>query len=339
MKIKKNIDIQFKDHLPVPKYRQIIQAIELKINEGELKKGDKIPSLNMFCKQYGLSQDTVLMAYKELKAKGIITSQVGKGYFIQKENTDFKHNILLLFDRLTAYKEELYDAFKEALKNDGSEQIFFHHNNLKMFQSILESSNGNYSEYVVMPVNHPDAVTAISKLPSGKVFILDQGRKQYRNSYPFVCQDFERDIYRILKSNAHLVGKYQRMILVIRHQKSHFRDIATGFRDFCRQHPIKFEVVQEIGLFDIQSGDAFVVVDDRDLEFLVRYSMEHKMALGSAFGIISYNETSMKGIVGSGITTISTDFTQMGKSMATMILNHQSLKIDNPFRMNIRNSF
>jgi DNA-binding transcriptional regulator YhcF (GntR family) len=339
MKEKENFDIQFEDHLPVPKYRQIIQAIELKINEGELKKGDKLPSLNMFCKQYSLSQDTVLMAYNELKSKGIITSQVGKGYFIQKENTDFKHNILLLFDRLTAYKEELYDAFKEALKNDGSEQIFFHHNNLKMFQTILEGAVGNYSEYVVMPVNHPDAFAAIGKLPTGKVFILDQGRKQYKNSYPYVCQDFERDIYRILKSNAQLVGKYQRMILVIRHQKSHFRDIATGFRDFCRLHPIKFEVVQDLRLFDIQPDDAFVVVDDRDLEFLVRYSMEHKMVLGSAMGILSYNETSMKGIVGSGITTISTDFTEMGKSMAAMILNHQNLKIDNPFRMNIRNSF
>ena len=106
--MRKNIDIQFEDNLSVPKYRQIIDAIQQKIKTGELKKGDKIPSLNMFFKQYGLSQDTVLMAYNELKAKGIIMSQVGKGYFIQNENTDFKHKVLLVFDRLTAYKEELY---------------------------------------------------------------------------------------------------------------------------------------------------------------------------------------------------------------------------------------
>ena len=88
--MRKNIDIQFENNQAVPKYRQIIDAIQQKIKAGDLKKGDKIPSLNMFCKQYGLSQDTVLMAYNELKAKGIITSQVGKGYFIQNENTDFK---------------------------------------------------------------------------------------------------------------------------------------------------------------------------------------------------------------------------------------------------------
>ena len=173
--MRKNIDIQFEDNLATPKYRQIIEAIHLKINAGELKKGDQLPSLNHLCKQYGLSQDTILMAYSELKTKGIITSQVGKGYFIQNENTDIKHNVLLVFDRLTAYKEELYDSFKEVLKKDGSEQIFFHHNNLKMFQTIIEGAVGEYSEYVIMPVDHPDAINLIGKLPVNKVFILDQG--------------------------------------------------------------------------------------------------------------------------------------------------------------------
>jgi len=337
--MRKHIDIQFEDNLSIPKYRQIIDAIQQKIKAGELKKGDKIPSLNMFCRQYGLSQDTVLMAYSELKSKGVITSQVGKGYFIQNENTDFRHKVLLVFDRLTAYKEELYDSFKDALKKDGSEQIFFHHNNLKMFQTIIDGSIGDYSEYVIMPIDHPDAMATIGKLPASKVFILDQGRKQYKDLYPYVCQDFECDIYRVLKQNALLVSKYQRMVLVIRHQKSHFKDIATGFRDYCKKHPVPFEIVLDIKSFEIKNDDAFVVVDDRDLEFLVRYSIEHQLQLGSDIGIVSYNETSLKGIVASGITTISTDFAQMGKSMAQMILNHQKLKLDNPFRMNKRSSF
>jgi len=246
---------------------------------------------------------------------------------------------LLVFDRLTAYKEELYDSFKEALKKDGNEQIFFHHNNLKMFQTIIEGAVGEFSEYVIMPIDHPDAVSIIDKLPSNKIFILDQGRKQYNNLYPYVCQDFECDIYRILKMNALLVDKYQRMVLVIRHMKSHYKDIVTGFRDFCKQHPIDSEVVTDIKSFEIKPGDAFVVVDDRDLEFLVRYSIEKQIIMGSEMGIVSYNEAPLKGIVASGITTISTDFAQMGKSMAEMILNHQKLKIDNPFLLLKRASF
>ncbi|MDO9614641.1 MAG: substrate-binding domain-containing protein, partial [Bacteroidota bacterium] len=233
----------------------------------------------------------------------------------------------------------LYDSFKEALQKDGSEQIFFHHNNLKMFQTIIDGSIGDYSEYVIMPIDHPDVMTTITKLPASKVFILDQGRKQYKDIYPFVCQDFERDIYRVLKQNSELVSKYQRMILVIRHQKSHFKDIITGFRDYCKQHPIPSEIVVDLKTFEIKPGDAFVVVDDRDLEFLVRYSIECQLQLGADLGIVSYNETPLKGIVASGITTISTDFAQMGKTMAEMILNHQKLKLDNPFLMYRRESF
>lgn len=335
----KNIEIQFEDDSITPKYRQIIGAIQLKINAGELKKGDRLPSLNQWTKQYGLSQDTVLMAYNDLKSKGIIMSQVGKGYFVQSEKSDYQHKVLLVFDRLTAYKEELYDSFKAALKKDGIEQIFFHHNNPKMFQTIIDGAIGEYSEYVIMPLDSPGSDLFITKLPQNKVFILDQGRKKYKNSYPYVCQDFERDIYRMLKKNAALVSKYKRMILVIRNLKSHYKEIATGFRDFCKQHPIDFEVASEIKSFEIRQFDAFVVVDDRDLEFLVRYSIDKQMVLGSDLGIVSYNETPLKGIVASGITTITTDFSQMGQSMAEMILYHQNLKIDNPFIINLRNSF
>lgn len=332
-------DIRFDDNLPIPKYRQIIGTVQQKIKSGELRKGDRIPSLNRLCKQYNLSQDTVLAAYNELKSKGIITSQAGKGYFIKNEQVDIGHKVLLLFDKLTAYKEELYESFKQALGNQGAEQIFFHHNNLKLFQTILESAAGEYSEYVIMPIPGKEACGIIANLPQRKVVILDQGRAQYRIKYPCICQDFERDIYCALKKHNELVDKYRRMVLVIRHQKAHFRLIAKGFRDFCKQHPIESVVVNEIKNFEIRSSDAFVVVDDRDLEFLVRYALSDQIELGTDMGILSYNEIPLKGIIASGISTISTDFAQMGKSLAKMILNGKREKIDNPFILTKRNSF
>lgn len=337
--MKDTFDIWFDDNLPVPKYRQIIDAVQQKIKLGELRKGDRIPSLNSLCKQYGLSQDTVLAAYNELKSKGIITSQVGKGYFIQNEKVDIGHKVLLLFDKLTAYKEELYESFKQALGNNGAEQIFFHHNNLKLFQTILEGAAGEYSEYVIMPMPGKEAAGIIAKLPQRKVVVLDQGRTRYRTKYPCICQDFERDIYRVLKKHVALVKKYRRMVLVIRHQKAHFRLIAKGFRDFCKQHPMEGIVANDIKSFEIRTGDAFVVVDDRDLEFLVRNALSNRLELGSDMGILSYNEIPMKGIIASGISTISTDFAQMGKSLVEMILNGKREKIDNPFVLTKRHSF
>ena len=75
-------NIQIDDLLSVPKYRQIINSIYTAISMGELKLGDKISSLNQICSEFEVSRDTVMVAFNELKAKGIITSIPGKGYYI-----------------------------------------------------------------------------------------------------------------------------------------------------------------------------------------------------------------------------------------------------------------
>ena len=97
----------------IAKYKQIVASIITAIGEGELQLGDKIPSLNTLTSQYNLSQDTVLTAYNELKHRGIISSSVGKGYFIAKTDITERHNIFLLLDKMTAYKEVLYDSIKK----------------------------------------------------------------------------------------------------------------------------------------------------------------------------------------------------------------------------------
>ena len=73
-------NIQIDDTLGVPKYRQIINSIYHAISNGELSMGNKIPSLNQICAEFDLSRDTVMVAFNELKAKGVITSIPGKGF-------------------------------------------------------------------------------------------------------------------------------------------------------------------------------------------------------------------------------------------------------------------
>jgi len=62
--VRKHIDIQFEDNLSVPKYRQIIEAIQQKIKAGELKKGDKILSRIVFLgRKYHYISSLCLMFY------------------------------------------------------------------------------------------------------------------------------------------------------------------------------------------------------------------------------------------------------------------------------------
>ena len=337
--MKKVVDLHFDTGSHVPKYRRIIDSIHQLVRDGVLIKGDRLPSLNDLCKKFNLSQDTVLMAYNELKTRGIITSSVGKGYYISNVTIDSNHKVFLLFDKLTTYKETLYESFKETLKGKGNEQIFFHYNNPKVFQNLIESAVGEYSEYVVMPLLDKSALSALDLLPKNKVFLLDMGRNLFRHKYPHVCQDFERDIYQILKNVYADIEKYKRIVLVIRHLKRHYKEIMVGVRDFCKQQPIGFDLVTDTSAFEVNQGDLFVVVDDRDLVFLVKQAQQKNLVLGIDVGILSYNETPLKEIIAGGITTVSTDFGQMGQSMANMVLSGKKEGIDNPFILTRRNSF
>ncbi|MGF1638887.1 MAG: GntR family transcriptional regulator [Cyclobacteriaceae bacterium] len=333
------LKITFEDKQSVPKYRQIIEVIQHKIKDCEWKRGDKIPSLNQWCKQYGLSQDTVLMAYNELKAKGIITSQVGKGYFIQNDKVDVGHKVLMLFDKLTAYKESLYEAFQHTMKGKGVVQLFFHHNNLQLFQTILEMANGEYSAYVIMPMADKAAKDLIGQLPKNKVYILDQGKKDYKTTYPFVCQDFENDIHGFLKENIDTAKTFKRFVLVTGNQGTPRKEIASGFKKFCQEFHRAYELVTHAQQVELKPQDLVLVIDDRDLEQVVLYALNQSWEIGKDIGIISYNETPLKGLIANGISTITTDFTRMGQSMAEMIVHSNKKRINNPFLFIKRNSF
>jgi DNA-binding LacI/PurR family transcriptional regulator len=71
---------------------------------------------------------------------------------------------------------------------------------------------------------------------------------------------------------------------------------------------------------------------------VIEQSKKQKLILGTDFGIISYNDIPLKKVVENGITTISTNFSEMGKHLATMVLNSQKKQIENPSELIIRNS-
>ena len=80
----------------VPKYKQVMDSILKSINSGNLKLGEKLPSINELSEELLLSRDTVEKAYNILKERKIITSIRGKGYYITRTKLVSKINILFL---------------------------------------------------------------------------------------------------------------------------------------------------------------------------------------------------------------------------------------------------
>ena len=69
---------------------------------------------------------------------------------------------------------------------------------------------------------------------------------------------------------------------------------------------------------------------------LINQVRENELKLGEDVGVISYNDTPLKDLL--GITVVSTDFKVMGESAAHMILNKQKGRIKVPFNFIDRKS-
>ena len=89
--------ISVENHSGVPKYKQIIASVEVAIAEKRLQKGDKLPSVNKVSLEFSISRDTVLLAYEELKKRGIVFAILGKGYYIKSVEFSFEQRFFCAF--------------------------------------------------------------------------------------------------------------------------------------------------------------------------------------------------------------------------------------------------
>lgn len=320
----------------IPKYKQIVASIEDAIVTGMLKKGDKLPSLNSIKTKHSLSRDTVLMAFNELKNRGIIFSTVGKGYYVLSEDITISQKIFLLFDELNSFKEDLYNSFLNNLKPNIQVDIFFHHFNPITFNKLISDNVGDYNSYIIMPANMENTVKVIEKLPKEKVYILDQTHEDL-SQYSAIYQNFKKDIYNGLYKGISSIKKYTKFILLFSKEKQP-KGLLDGFHLFCNQNNIEHEVISSLENKVPKKGELYVVLEDENLLRIIKKMQKEQLVLAKDIGIISYNDTLLKEVVEGGITTISTDFNLMGKQLAIMIGNSQQGIIENPSNLIIRKS-
>ena len=328
--------IEIKDTLGTPKYKQIVASIENAIDNGHLKKGDKLPSLNHIKTEHALSRDTVLSAFNELKTRGIISSIVGKGYYVASENIQVTQKIFLLFDEFNSFKEDLYNSFVIGLGDHVQVDIFFHHFNAEVFSTIINDKAGAYSYYVIMPANLQDIAPVIERLPEDKVYILDQMPTGLEH-YPSVYQNFKKDIYSGLQAGFEQITIYKKVILLYDKARQP-PGILEGFQAFCADHSLENEVISTLKDRPLSSGELYILLEDKNLIRVIKRLQQQDLELAKDIGIISYNDTLLKEIVEGGITTISTNFNLMGERLAHMILNQEFAQIENPNRLIIRKS-
>ena len=329
--------MEIKSKIGVFKYKQIINQIENSIESGLLKKGDKLPSINKLKKDHGLSRDTILMAFNDLKSRGIIYSILKKGYYVLNENIDISIKIFLLFDELNAFKEDLYRSFLKNLNEKTRVDLFFHHFNKTIFEKLIKDSIGFYTHYVIMPSSFKNTNLFIKNLPAEKVYILDQMQEDLIQ-YSSVYQNFNETIYSNLNKASHLIKKYKKLIMIYDNKPSRPGGLLIGFKRFCVDRNYNFSVIESLEHRGIEKGDLYITIDDKNLLKILKKIKEINFILAKDVGLISYNDTILKEILEGGITTISTDFKKMGKALAKIIFEKKKVAIENPNDLIVRSS-
>ena len=66
----------------IPLYQQIENAIRAAVEAGQLKNGERIPSVVDLAKKLGINKLTVVKAFQKLEKTGLVRSEVGRGTFV-----------------------------------------------------------------------------------------------------------------------------------------------------------------------------------------------------------------------------------------------------------------
>lgn len=114
-----NINIQSKSGIPI--YEQIGKQIKDMILNGELKKGEPLPSIRSLAADLKISVITTKRAYEDLEKEGMVYSVPGKGVFVDDPDMEYleekraigiEDDVKLLIDKTKAAglaKGELID--------------------------------------------------------------------------------------------------------------------------------------------------------------------------------------------------------------------------------------
>ena len=326
--------IRIDEYSSTPKYLQLSNSILNATETGMLTKDYLLPSINELNFNLEISRDTAEKGYKRLKEMGVINSIPGKGYYIS--NTEFKQRlkIFLLFNKLSAHKKIIYDAFVAALGEDVAIDFYIYNNNFNLFKKLLLNKKENYSHYVIIPhflEGGENAHDIINTIPKNKLILLGKKIPGVVGDYSIAYENFEKDIYGALEQAREQLSNYHTIKIIFPSQSYYPVEILKGFQRFCQQYAFNHQVINNINTEPINKGEVFINLIEDDLVVLLERIIELKLKIGRDIGVISYNETPIKKILLNGINTISTDFRYMGNIAANMVTDNAKRHIEVPF--------
>lgn len=342
-----SIEIKLDAANKAPIYKQLVEKFEEAIRSGALKPGEQIASMNDFAMQLGISKETVKKTYGILREKGLLIPQQGKGFYVSDLYLDAKPKVLVLFDKLSIYKEVLYNSLAEGLGDNADITILTHNQNIDLFTYYLDTCLDKFDYYVISPHFPLDqktqlaALKLISRVPNRKLIMVDHWMRDYPGNYGAVYQDFENDVYDGLMQGLDKLKTTAGLKVITMASSLYGSMVSKGVLKFCIEYEIPVEFLHSVPN-EVLQNETYLILNsqlDSGLAAFSRRVKAQNMEIGKDVFVISYNEFELNEVVLNGLTTISTDFKQMGQRAAAMILEKKTWKEHCDFKMTRRYTF
>ena len=317
------------------KHDRLVQGIINAIDEKLIVQDDMLPSVNTMIKELHFSRETIVKGFRDLINRGIIESKNRLGYFVANGNTGQSLKVALLMYNLDSFEEQFYRNFRHELGKDVHLNVYFHHGNIEIFETILQQVKGKYGMYAVAPIPHPKTAALLDIIPRSKLFMFDR-YEPLEGPFYHVTQEFERATYTALEELAPVIARFDEMIFYHSPDSLDPKEIVPAFKKFLKNYKIKGRIIPEYKHGSIEKGKVCFTLDNFALWQMMKDCKTKGLRPGKDVGILSYNDEPAKEII--GITTVSTNFSEMGKRLGQAIMNREKVAETIPTLLARRNT-
>ena len=286
-----------------------------------------------------MSRDTVERAYKVLKRDGHIISVRGKGYYAKDVDGARARKVLVVFNKLSDHKREIYEGLAETLQGENFElDLQIYHDDPRAFERIIDKHRNQFTDFVVVPSFVGSGVQRArdivnEALAERNVVVVSADLAGVNADFGAVTQDFDADIVAGLTEAADLLTKYRKVVLLFDPDCA-ARGIITGFERWGRTAAQATDVdTTDTEPETVEPGTAYVCVTNRQLVQMVKRARDSGLELGVDIGLVAYNDSVLKEVLANGITVITTDHRKMGVRAAEMLIHRECTRERVAFRL------
>jgi DNA-binding transcriptional regulator YhcF (GntR family) len=335
---KADVFTKIKELAEVPsfsKHDRLVQGVINAIDEKLIARDDMLPSVNTMIKELHFSRETIVKGFRELISRGIIESKNRLGYFVANGNTDQSLKVALLMYNLDTFEEQFYRNFRHELGKDVHLNIYFHHGNVEIFETILQQIKGKYGMYVIAPIPHPKTKELLDTIPRSKLLLFDRFY-QLDGDFNHITQEFERSTYKALEELSDVIAGFDEIIFYHSPDSLDPKEIVPAFKKFLKDYKIKGRILPEYKTGTVEKGKVYFTQDNFALWQMMKDCKAKGLKPGKDTGILSCNDEPAKEIV--GITTLSTDFSLMGRRAGEAVMSREKVAETIPTTLLRRNT-